>query len=130
MKPKNTHFPELAPSELAVMKSLWKSGRSSVREVHEAISQRQGWAYSTTKTVMDRMVKKQFLRRDNFHGVFLYQPLLSKAQGLARLVRDFAERIVELDPAPVVALFSRSEALTEKEIEELSQLLADGEENP
>jgi predicted transcriptional regulator len=125
-------LPEVARSELEVLKVLWEEGRLSAREVHERLAAGQGWAYSTTRTVLDRMVKKGLLERGSFHGVYLYQPRISRPLGLARLVRDFAERVLELDSAAVLPLFARSEALSEEEVAELSRLLeaagADDEE--
>ena len=117
------NHPELSRSELDIMKILWKDGRSSAREVHDQLSVAYGWAYSTTKTIMDRMVKKGRLSRENFHGVFLYNPLISKPAGLAKLVRNFADNVLELDYGSVVSLFARSKALTAKEIEELQKIL-------
>ena len=120
---KRNHLPELSRSELDIMKILWKDGRSSAREVHDQLCAAYGWAYSTTKTIMDRMVKKGHLARENFHGVFLYNPLFSKPAGLAQLVRNFADNVLELDYGAVVSLFARSKALTAKEVEELQQIL-------
>ncbi len=117
------NHPELSRSELDIMKILWKDGRSSAREVHDQLSAAYGWAYSTTKTIMDRMVKKGRLSRENFHGVFLYNPLISKPAGLAKLVRNFADNVLELDYGSVVSLFARSKALTAKEIDELQKIL-------
>lgn len=117
-------LPEVARSELEVLKVLWEEGRLAAREVHERLAADQGWAYSTTRTVLDRMVKKRLLERGSFHGVYLYRPRISRPLGLARLVRDFAERVLELDSAAVLPLFARSEALSEEEVAELSRLLA------
>jgi BlaI family transcriptional regulator, penicillinase repressor len=108
------------------MKVLWTAGRLSAREVHERVEESLGWAYSTTRTTLERLAKKGVLSKQRFHGLTLYEPKISKARGLARRVLDFAERVLESEPAPVVSLFARSEALTEAEIEELSRLL-DGE---
>ena len=119
----NQNHPELSRSELDIMKILWKDGSSSAREVHDQMSAAYGWAYSTTKTIMDRMVKKGRLSRGNFHGVFLYNPLISKPAGLAKLVRNFADNVLELDYGSVVSLFARSKALTAKEVEELQKIL-------
>ncbi|MCP4658370.1 MAG: BlaI/MecI/CopY family transcriptional regulator [bacterium] len=116
-------LPELNKTELEVMKVLWKAGRLSAREVHDRVRASSGWAYSTTRTVMDRMERKELLSKVEFHGLYLYQPRISKAAGLARLVREFADKVLELDWAPVVSLFARSHALSASEIEELSQLL-------
>ncbi len=118
-------LPDLARTELDVLKVMWSEGRLSAREVHERLADRLGWAYSTTRTVLDRMVKKGYLSRRDFHGVYLYAARISRPQGLARLVRDFAERVLELDHGSVVPLFARSDALTPEEVDELSHLLDD-----
>lgn len=126
---KREPLPELAGSELDVMKVLWEDGELSAREIHERVQERLGWAPSTTRTVLDRMVKKGLLEKRDSHGINLYVPLVSKAGGLARLVRDFAARVLELDHAAVVPLFARSKVLTREELDELSRLLdeeADG----
>jgi BlaI family transcriptional regulator, penicillinase repressor len=123
-------LPDLARSELDVLKVLWAEERLSAREVHERLAGRLGWATSTTRTILDRMVKKGLLARRDFHGVYLYAARISRPQGLARLVRDFAERVLELDHGSVVPLFARSEALTAEEIDELSRLLDEAGGDP
>ncbi len=117
------NLPELSKTELDIMKILWKGGRMSGREVHDELNLLYNWAYSTTKTILDRMVVKGLLAKENFHGVFLYQPLITRPMGLAQLVRNFADRVLEMDYGSVVSLFARSKALTPAEIEELSRLL-------
>lgn len=121
-------FPEVAPSELEVLKVMWDAGRLSAREIHDRLGATRGWAYSTTRTVLDRMVKKGLATRGSFHGVYLYAPGISRPLGLARLVRDFAQRVLELDSAAVVPLLTRSDALSGEEIEELSRLLESADE--
>ena len=122
-------LPELSKPELEVMKSLWRHGRSSAREIHGHAGERCGWAYSTTRTMLERMVKKGLLAKRDFHGIYLYTTKISKAQGLAGLVKDFAERILEMDHAPVVSLFAEGKTLTAAEIAELEELLETGKED-
>ena len=55
---------------------LWKNDRNTVREVHDQITATTGWAYTTTKTMMDRMVKKELLKREDFHGMGIASYLL------------------------------------------------------
>lgn len=125
---KQQELPELAATELDVMKVLWGGGKLSAREVHEALAEEQGWAYSTTRTVLDRMVGKGLVERQSFHRLYLYRPAISRPAGLARLVRDFAARVVETDWAPVVSLFADSQALSAEEVDELSRLLEQADE--
>ena len=116
-------LPDLTKSELAVLKVLWSGGEASAREVHEGLAEGVDWAYSTTRTTLDRMAAKGLLSKRSFHGIYLYAPRVSKVAGLAGLVRDLAERVLEVDYAPVVSLFAESKHLTAEEVEELSRLL-------
>lgn len=122
-------LPELTKAEFDILRILWKSGRLSVRELHDQLIENYQWVYSTTKTMMDRMVKKGLLEREAFHGIYLYRPLISRPRGFVRFIQFFSERVLELDPGMVVALFAHSNALTSEEIDELTRLL-DGEKNP
>jgi BlaI family penicillinase repressor len=117
-------LPRLAPAELEVMKVLWSSGRLSSREVHAGLADGTGRAYSTTRTLLERLVKKRVVARETFHGLHLYRPSISRAQGVARLVQEFASKVLGLSHVPVAALFQESEALTPDEVEELRALLA------
>ena len=102
------------------MKHFWASGALSAREVHERLRPTTEWAYSTTRTTLDRMVKKRLLTKNDFHGINLYEARITKPVGIAQLVRDFADRVLEVEPATVVSLFAKSESLTEEEMKELS----------
>lgn len=122
-----SELPDLTKNELQILNILWKSEEGfSIREVHEQFQEENGWAYSTTKTTMDRMVKKGLLSRKNFHGVFLYQAAISKPAGLARLVSYFMNDVLEMDSGALMSLFGRSKALNESEIDELEALLSEG----
>ena len=118
-----TLIPDLSRAEFDILRVLWKNEKLSIREVHDALEKTYHWAYSTTKTMMDRMVKKNLLAREEFHRVFLYKPLISRPQGLAKWVEFVADRVLEMDQGAVVSLFARNKVLTAEEIDELTQLL-------
>ncbi len=120
----STKLPDLSRTELQILNVIWKNKEGlSVREVHEQIIKTFKWAYSTTKTTMDRMVKKGLLRREDFHGVYLYQAEISKPAGLARLISFFMNDLLEMDQSALVSLFGQSKALTASEVDELESLL-------
>lgn len=124
--PKTT-LPDLSKAEYEVLRVLWKAKAFSVRELHDKLT--NGWAYSTTKTVMDRMVKKELLSRENFHGVFIYKPLISRPAGLARMVHFFANSVLEQDTSSVVAMFANNQSLSTEEMDELSALVETNQDN-
>lgn len=118
-------LPELSKAEYDILRILWKHGNLTVREVHDQLHETYGWAYTTTKTMMDRMVNKELLDKEVFHRIYLYAPRISRPEGLAKLVQFFADRILETDANTVVAMFNRSDAITPQEIEQLEALLDD-----
>jgi predicted transcriptional regulator len=121
-------LPELSKSEFDILRVLWSSGSLTVREVHDLLKSKTGWAYSTTKTMMDRMAKKGLLKREEFHRIFIYTPLISKVQGLVKWLRFISDSVFETDPVRLVAFFRDNETLSEKEIEDLKHLLEIGKE--
>ena len=62
-----------------------------VREVHDDLQNTHGWAYTTTKTMMDRMASKALLKREEFHGIYLYRPLIVKAVVFSTIVFAFIQ---------------------------------------
>ena len=120
---KTSDLPELSKAEYDILRIVWKHERQTVREVHDQLQEAYGWAYTTTKTMMDRMVAKKLMKREAFHGIFLYEAMITRPAGLARMVEFFADRVLEMDAGSVVSLFARSKAISPEEIEELNRLL-------
>jgi len=117
------NVPELSKAEYDILRILWKQGDLTVRELHDSLKGTRKWAYSTTKTMMDRMVRKKYLERKPFHRIYLYKALISKPQGIMRWVEFFADRVLEMDISSTVALFGKTDSLSSEEIEELILLL-------
>lgn len=116
-----------SPAELAVLKALWSGTEFSAREVHEQIAEDQDWSYSTTRTVLNRMVQKSLVRRRDSHGLTLFAAAEKKVALLNRMVRYFADRVLELDGRLPASAFTDSKLLDETEKEELRVLLEDDE---
>lgn len=112
---------ELSKAEFTVLKVLWKEQPLSVREVHDRL--KTGWAYTTTKTVMDRMSGKGLLERGNAHGVNIYTPRISRAEGMVQWIRFFADSVLDADYDEVLTLVDRKQQYSREELKELAALL-------
>ena len=119
----NYNLPELSKRELDIIKILWNLEKGSVREVHNELTKDINIAYPTTKTVLDRMVEKNYLKRESIHGIFVYSPLLTKSSGIAKLVQNFMQNVLEIDTSSVASLFANSKMLTKDELKELQDLI-------
>jgi BlaI family transcriptional regulator, penicillinase repressor len=114
-------LPELSRAELAVLKPLWAHDALSARELHDALD--NGWAYTTTRTMLERLVAKGHVGKEQVHGINVYSVRISRVHALAALVRDFARSVLEIEPSRVAPLFLEGEALTEEEVAELEAIL-------
>ncbi len=123
--PPDLSRPDLSRPEFDVLRTLWRLKRASVREVHDALVDETAWAYTTTKTVMDRMAAKGLLERKSLHGVAVYEPRVSKAAGMAKWVNFFASRVLERDVGLVLSLIKDSGTITNSELKELERLVTD-----
>lgn len=119
----NTKLPELSKAEFSLLHVLWKKQPLSVREIHDRLD--NDWAYTTTKTVLDRLVSKAMLVRETVHGVNIYRPAIGRAAGMVHWVKFIADKVFELEPLEVVNLFAKRKTYSDEEIAELRQLLQD-----
>lgn len=113
--------------ELAIMKLLWRSKEMNARQIHREIEGEFGWSYSTVRTVLERMSEKGLISKTPVDGVNIYAPEVGKVAMLSRMIADFSNRVLELDSTPAAAFFSESKLLSDKELEELEDVLRNAE---
>lgn len=119
-------------AELTLLKSLWRHGACSARELHDHVLPVLDWSYSSTRKTLERMVAKGLVDEGSEHGLNIYRARVGKVATLAAISADFVHRVLEMDtPLPAQA-FADSRLLDEQELEELEALLRDatGGERP
>jgi predicted transcriptional regulator len=80
----------LSRFELEIMELLWTLGEASVREVQEAIPERQRPAYTTVQTILTRLEEKKAVRRTRKIGnALMFEPLVAREPVYQRLIDDF-----------------------------------------
>lgn len=65
----------LGPLESDVMNVIWKKKKAYVREVVETLRLKRSLAYTTVMTVMDKLFKKGFLKREKIGKAYQYCPV-------------------------------------------------------
>lgn len=116
-----------SPTELALLKALWKQQPLSARELHDQAADALGWSYSSTRKTLDRMAEKQLVAAQEVHGLKVYRALATKVSTLAQFVQDFSRRVLEVDGPLPAAFFADSKLLDPAELEDLERLLAAAE---
>ena len=84
--------PRPTDAELAILRVLWERGRSTVREVHEALSSVQGSGYTTVLKQLQIMTEKGLVVRNEAQRAHVYEPRLSEERTQRQLLADLADR--------------------------------------
>lgn len=110
-------------AELDILKTFWRDGPLSSREVQTRIAGGLAWSSSTTRTVLERMRTKGLLIRREVHGVAVYEPGQPKVAVIGGLMRRLGA-LLEVDGPLPAAAFSGSQLLSEADIAALEEALA------
>jgi BlaI family transcriptional regulator, penicillinase repressor len=121
----------LSDAEQDVMAVLWEVGPSPVRAVLEALrANGRDWAYTTAKTVLDRLEEKGYLVRDRSSHAHVYHPTLSREELARRRVDELRERLFPRSAGALIRTLVQDQ-LGRDEIDELRAWLEEtvGEED-
>lgn len=112
---------KLTPYELQVMEILWRMKEASVREIQEAIVDRERPAYTTVQTIVNRLEAKGAVKRTRrISNANLYQPAVTKKSAY-RTVFDELLGLFGGSAQSVVAQLLDSGKLTLEDLKALEQ---------
>ena len=67
-------------SEIEILRVLWDKGKATVREVHEVLSKTKESGYTTTLKLLQIMLEKGLVSRDDSKKTHVYAPAVSKVK--------------------------------------------------
>jgi BlaI family penicillinase repressor len=113
----------LTEAEWAIMEVVWRAQPCAAGAVQEALQRSHGWAYSTVKTTMDRMVAKGFLGTHAIRNLNLYTPLLSRDEARRSELQRCLRRAFDGALTPMIQFLFEKEDLSDSELQELRNLV-------
>jgi BlaI family penicillinase repressor len=120
----------LSEFELDVMTHFWNDRELSAPELFNRIGPERGVAYSTVKTIVDRLEQKGAIERVANRGrTIIYAPVVKRERVRKPLVKSFLRRLFGNDLRPLFAQLLQDEKLSGEELEYLRKLVAEAERN-
>jgi len=116
---------ELFESEWAILQAVWEHEPCAAPTVQEALQKEKGWAYTTVKTMMDRMVKKGLLRTERIRNLYLYRSAITLAQAQRSEIMRTVKRAFDGALTPMMQFLIENEKLSDEEYRQLEQMLRD-----
>ena len=114
---------ELFDSEWAILQVVWEHEPCAAPTVREELVKDKGWAYTTVKTLMDRMVKKGLLNVEKIRNLHLYRSAVSPAQAKKSEIMRTLKRAFNESLTPMMQFLIENEEISEEEYAELERLI-------
>jgi BlaI family penicillinase repressor len=117
---------KLSRLELEVLQLISEQSETTAPDIHDLISQKRDTAYSTIKTIFDRLEDKNAIFRKSKVGrTSIYAARVSPESVQKSLVQEFVDSIFPEDRIPLFNTLIRDSELSEEEIQYLKKLLKD-----
>jgi BlaI family penicillinase repressor len=114
---------ELFESEWAILQVVWEHEPCAAPTVQEVLREGKGWAYTTVKTMMDRMVRKGLLQTERVRNLYLYRSAITRQQAQQSEIRRTIKRAFDGALTPMMQFLIENESLSDEEYEELERLI-------
>jgi predicted transcriptional regulator len=116
--------PKVSRFELELLEQLWKLGTSSVREIQEALPEKNRPAYTTVQTMIYRLEEKGAVRRVKKIGnAHLFEAVFTRKAVYRRLVDDVLDWFGG-SAAPLMSHLAKSGKLRLADVREAERILA------
>ena len=115
--------PQLTEGEWSILQVVWEHEPCAAPTVQEALEHDRGWAYTTVKTMMDRMAAKGLLTPQRIRNLILYRSAISRPQAQKREIMATVRRAFDGALTPMMQFLLDSNELDPQQLAELEELI-------
>jgi BlaI family transcriptional regulator, penicillinase repressor len=113
----------ISDAEMVVLQQLWNEAPLSAQDIIERLKRHGTVHPKTIKTLINRLLNKGALRFKEENRKYLYMPVLKKTDFYRIKTESFLNKFFDGELSPLLSFFSSQKKLSEKQIEELKQLV-------
>ena len=114
--------------EIEILKILWQGGPSTVRQVNEVMNARQETGYTTTLKLMQIMVDKGLLSRDDSQFKHLFTAAVSEESTQKQLVGNLLEHVFSGSTEKLVMRALSAKKISKRDLGKIRELIERMEE--
>jgi BlaI family transcriptional regulator, penicillinase repressor len=126
MKEKKLAVSETEPtkSELEILQVLWQHGPSTVRFVNDTLNeQKRTVQYTSTLKLMQIMVEKKILKRDETNMKHIYSAAMEEQQTKSILLNRFVDSMFNGSASNLMMQLLGNKKASKKELQEIKEML-------
>ena len=113
----------LTDGELRIMEVLWSLKSASVRDVANALREKDDVAYNTVQTMLGILETKGYLDHHKEGRAFVYTPIVDRKSARSSALKHFLGNFFDGSPQALVQNLIQDENVDAMEIDRLRKLL-------
>lgn len=114
---------KLPDSELKVMEVIWGKKGISAKEVADFVFDQFGWKKNTTYTILNKLVKKEYLERAE--PGYICVPKISRSQVVNSETQSLLNKLYSGSVTSLFSCLLENKRLSQKELDDIKQLIDD-----
>ena len=115
---------KLTEPEWLIMNALWEKHPVKARDVVQRLPSTVNWAYTTVKTMLDRLVEKKAVGKSKRGNIGLYEPLVSRRQARRTAMRIMLDQAFDGAFGSMVHFLVEDEKLSADQRKEFIKILS------
>jgi len=119
----NRRNAQVSDSEWAILQVVWQRQPCTAPDVQETLQEDKGWAYTTVKTMMDRMVNKGLLAVEKIRNLHFYNAAITPTQAKKNEILRTLKRAFNESLTPMMQFLIENNQLSDAECAELERLI-------
>ena len=114
---------KLTDAEWQIMNALWTKHPATAREISTRLPRKVGWAYTTIKTMLTRLVEKNAVRERKQGNTSIYEPILTRRKARCSALHRVVDQAFDGAFGPLMHFLVEEQNLSPKQRQELIRTL-------
>ncbi|MGX6961289.1 CopY/TcrY family copper transport repressor [Vagococcus xieshaowenii] len=114
---------EISEAEWEIIRVVWANGQVTSSEIVSVLSKKTSWKTSTVKTLLSRLVQKNYLVANKSGNKFIYQATISENEAIKHKLSHLMSQVCAKKQGEVLHSLIEQVEMTQSDITELLDLL-------
>lgn len=114
---------EMTSAEWELMRIVWTKGQASSTDIIHLIQLKKDWSESTVKTLLHRLVSKNYLSTTKEGRRFIYTPLIDEGPAVQQITSDLFNQICDMEKGPLLLKLIKETTLSQADITSIQAAL-------
>ena len=114
---------KLTKAEWQIMNALWRDNPATARELMKRLPSRISWAYTTIKTMLNRLVDKKVVAEQKNGNTSFYKPLVTQKKAQSSAFKSLLDQAFNGATGPLVHFLIEEQKLSKKQRQEILNVL-------